>query len=152
MSKMPLPNVSSLEELEKLLRKWDDKYGKHPLIFGHFSKALFNLTDFVHITLESYSEYSGGTVSAISKQNKKIEKESKNGRYKGGTVTFGTVLPMIIAHHFIPRLYSLSYLGAWGLFEQYLRDVLWLVITQNIAPARKVRPYVNQARKVDIDK
>jgi len=127
------------------LRKWTSRYAYEPLATTSFSNALYYLTDFISTTLESYSAYTGGAYNHISRLNKKITKESK------GRMQMGTILPSIVADHFVPRLYGLSYLGAWGLLEQYLRDILWLATTENLTLTGRTRRSHNHVLRTPID-
>lgn len=135
-----------IEELQKLLVKWGNRYHYEPLVFKHFADALYYLTDFIGTTLDSYSVYSGTDIESVVEANRQIQADGNK------TISMGTIMPMIIDNYFVPRLYGLSYLGAWGLLERYLKDVLWIVVTENLAFVEKPRRYVNHAKKVKMEK
>lgn len=97
----------SLKQLEKLFDKWDNGYyDPYPRPFRRFSKGLFNLMSFCVNTIHAYSMMK----SSCSED---------------------TILPGIIDEHFSPRLFELSYIGAWAVFEDYLKDIAWLKLSEN---------------------
>ena len=121
--------IRTIEELEQTFDRWDDGYEDFSLLFRHFTKGLTNLTSFVRVTLDAYSALKRREISNILEKNKELQRRSKG-------VTLGTVLPGIIDDYFVPRLFALSYLGSWGLLENYLRDILRSTLASNIIPGQ----------------
>lgn len=137
-----MSKITTIKELEKTLIKWDDWRVHRPLICHKFTDALYHLVTFVSITLQSYSTYSGSDRSHVSQLNEKIKKEKSD-------VSIFSMWNDIVSSHIVPELYSFSLVGAWGILEEFLRDVLFWSITNNLGTTKPSK-YV-KVKKTEID-
>ncbi len=131
-------NVKNLEE--KLI-ELSDKQLHRPIICHSFDNGLFHLVTYVSITLNCYSQAANKNNSKIADINKKLE--DKPG------VSVGTVFPNIISDYIIPELFSFSLVASWGLLEEFLHDVIFWVISNNIKTEKPTK--YSKVRKVSID-
>jgi len=131
-------NVKNLEE--KLI-ELSDKQLHRPIICHSFDNGLFHLVTYVSITLNCYSQVANEGNSRIADTNKKLE--GKPG------ISVGTIFPNILSSYIIPELFSFSLVASWGLLEEFLHDVLFWVISNNIKTIKPVK--YSKVRKVSID-
>lgn len=133
-----------VKKLRRLLTRYD-QYRETPPVFQSFSSSLVNLVSFVETTLDAYESYKTIKTERVAVENERLQKET------GGRVAIGTVLPGIVDEYFVPRLLALSQLGAWGLLEEYLRDVLKVGIASGVSAGKPRQGKLSGITKVRMD-
>lgn len=117
--------IKTIKKLENsIYYHWIGKLPNEPIIAQQFGWSLFELTRFTRITLESYSAESKRFGNIIKEKNKKFKKEDDNFRVYSNKSDI-----MVTAT--IPEFYSLCTIGMWALLEDFLKDSLFLSITNN---------------------
>lgn len=120
-----LDQIKDVKTLENALYRWSNKFPATPIICREFDAALYNLVNFVRISLEAYGAESERFGSHIKEENKKLRK-------KKSSISLYSQKSDNMAVNIIPELYSLCLIGAWGLLEDFLRDAIFLSIENNI--------------------
>lgn len=120
-----------------------DKFPDSPLICNEFGGALFEISRFARITLESYSTEGKRFGANIKRKNRKLKKtDYKLSLYSAKADTMAAIV--------IPNFYYLCQIAIWGILEEFLRDALFLVITENISDTNKTRG--KEVRRINIQK
>ena len=134
---------NKLKSLQDKMHMKLDKFPESPLICTKFGWALFEISRFARITLESYSAEGKRFGANIKRKNRKLKE-------KGYEISLYSAKADTMVAIVIPNFYYLCQVAIWGILEEFLRDVLFLVITENISDINKTRG--KGVRKINIQK
>lgn len=134
---------NKLKDLQDEMHIKLDKFPHEPLICQEFGWALFEISRFVRMTIESYSAEGIRFGANIKRKNRKLKKEDSE-------LLFYSAKADTMAAVVIPNFYYMCYVSLWGILEEFLRDALFLSITENISDTNKTRK--KGIKKIDIQK
>lgn len=116
---------NKLKTLESEMHVKVDKFPESPLICKEFGWALFEISRFVRMTVESYSAESKRFGANIRRKNLKLKET-------GSTASVYSAKSDTMAAVIIPNFYYLCQIAIWGALEEFLRDAIFITITENI--------------------